>query len=210
MEWEKESVQGWIFGKGIQVVETDGVKRVLVKGQPYMSWRKGDEWAERMAIVQLNEMGVVRQEELADAFHVHVKTVSNYVAAFEREGSRGIRVEERGPKESWKLVPELRGKILWVVLKEGKRKYVEVQKALEDRWKKKVSLPSIRAVLMENGFVEERIGRKFEQRGRGCNGDSERPGRQEKIFTNRAKLFGSIGARAVQCILWGTAIRAAD
>lgn len=66
-----------------------------------MSWRVGDDTAERMAIAQLYGLGVGTQEEIAKAFMVHVNSVANYVSIFKLEGSDGLRSEPRGPK-SWK------------------------------------------------------------------------------------------------------------
>ena len=149
--------KGWEFAKTIQVVEAEGTKRIVVKGQPYMSWRVGDEMAERMAIVQLYEWGVVTQEELSEAFGVHVNSVANYVGAFRAQGSEGLRSGMRGPKESWKLIPEVRGKIMWIVCKEGIREYAAIQERLQKQWNMKVGVVSIRQVLVDNGFVEERI-----------------------------------------------------
>ena len=170
-----EGFKGWEFGKTIQVVEVEGIKRVVVKGQPYMSWSVWDEAAERMAIVQLYGWGVVTQEELAGAFRVHVNSVSNYVATFRAEGSEGLRSGLRGPKESWKLVPEVRGKIMWIVCQEGIQEYAAIQERLEKQWNKKVSVESIRQVLMDNGLVEERIKRKPPEPGelwdRGATGE---------------------------------------
>lgn len=150
----------WEFGETIRVVEAEGFRSVLVKGRPYMKWSVGDEAAERMAIAQLYEGGVATQEELAQAFSVHVNSVSRYVTAFRGEGSEGLRSGLRGPKESWKVVPEVRGKILWMVCREGIREYAAIQERLEKQWNKKVSLESIRQVLVDNGFIEERIKRE--------------------------------------------------
>lgn len=128
-----------------------------------MRWEAWDVTAERMAIVQLNELGMVTQEELAEGFGVHVNSVTNYVAAFKANGSNGLKSEQRGPKQSWKLVPEMRGKILWIVLRDGIREYSGIQERLKEQWEEKVSIESIRQVLLENGLVEENIGMQPEQ-----------------------------------------------
>jgi len=157
---EPERLDGaklWDFCGTIQVVEAEGNKRVLLKGQPYMSWGVGDESAERMAIAQLYGLGVGTQEELAEAFTVHVNSVSKYAAVFKKEGSDGLRSGQRGPKQSWKVVPDVRAKILWIVLKEGIREYSEIQERLANQWNKKVSMESIRQVLLDNGLIEEKI-----------------------------------------------------
>ena len=166
MEPEKlGGIKGWELGKTIQVVEAEGIKRVLVKGRPYMSWMVGDESAQRMAIAQLYGLGLGTQEELAEAFTVHVNSVSKYAAVFKSEGSDGLRSGQRGPKQSWKVVPDVRGKILWIVFEEGVRGYAEIQERLEKQWNKRVSIESIRQVLLENGLVEERITREPQEQG---------------------------------------------
>lgn len=148
-EWEA-------FGN-IQVIEEKGEKKVLAKGQEYMSWRVEDQSSQRMAIVELYKSRLATQEDLAKAFGVHVNTIYNYVTTFEEEGMKGLIGEHSGPKGSWKITPEVRGKILLTVLKDKVKEYSAIQKELEKGWKIKVSIESIRQVLIENGFVEERI-----------------------------------------------------
>ena len=46
---------GWRPERSIQVIESAGLTRVLVRGQPFMRWRSGDEACVRLAIVQLHE-----------------------------------------------------------------------------------------------------------------------------------------------------------
>ncbi|MGA8342925.1 MAG: putative transposase [Candidatus Sulfotelmatobacter sp.] len=70
------SFPGWRPEKSIQVAESDGHTRVLVKGQWYMSWSSGDEGCLRLAIAQLHECGLGTREELAEAFGRHVNSAS--------------------------------------------------------------------------------------------------------------------------------------
>ncbi|MBK8869946.1 MAG: hypothetical protein IPN19_02560 [Elusimicrobia bacterium] len=160
-----DGTNGWLIEKRIQVIEAEGTKSVLVKGQAYMSWRVGDDTAERMAISQLYGLGVGTQEEIAKAFMVHVNSVAKYVSIFKLEGSDGLRSEPRGPKQSWKLVADVRGKILWIVMKEGVREYAAIQERLERQWNQKVSIESIRQVLLDNGLVEEKIKGEPQEQG---------------------------------------------
>ena len=153
----KQGDFGWGVPEGIQVVEADGMRRVLVDGKTYMSWVNGDESAERMAIVQLYQLGLGTQEELAKAFQVHINSVGKYVSIFKSDGASGLISQPRGPRQSWKLLPDVRAKILLTVLKEGIREYAAVQKRLEEHWNRKVSIASIRQVLLENGFVRESV-----------------------------------------------------
>src|SRR6266700_2316876 len=143
---------GWRSEKSIQVVEGNGLTRVLLKGKPYMSWHSGDEGCVRLAIAQLYECGLGTEEDLAEAFGRHVNSVQKYLKDFADEGIRGLMSERRGPKGRWKLTPELRGKILLTVLREGIWKLEAIQQRLLEAWHEAVSVPSIQQVLEENGL----------------------------------------------------------
>ena len=149
---------GWRPEKSIQVVESNGRSRVLLKGKPYMSWRTGDEGCVRLAMVQLHECGLGTEEDLAAAFGRHVNSVQKHVKDFADEGIRSLITERRGPKGRWKLTPELRGKILLIVLREGIWKLESIQQRLQEAWHEEVSLPSIQQVLVENGLSEPTPG----------------------------------------------------
>jgi transposase len=143
---------GWRPERSIQVVEADGLTRVLVKGQLYMSWQSGDEACVRLAMVQLHKCRLATEQDLAEAFGRHVTTVQRYVRDFADEGMEGLMPERRGPKGQWKLTPDLRGKILLIVLREGIWKLQAIQQRLLEAWHETVSLPSIQQVLEENGL----------------------------------------------------------
>jgi transposase len=145
---------GWQPEKSIQVIEGNGLTRVMVRGQPYMRWRSGDEECIRLAIAQLYECGLGTEEDLAQAFGRHLRSVQRYVADFASEGMQGLMSERRGPKGGWKLTPELRGKILLIVLREGICKLEAIQQRLKEAWQEEVSLPSIQQVLADNGMGE--------------------------------------------------------
>ena len=145
---------GWLPEKSIQVMEGNGLTRVMVRGQPYMRWRSGDEACVRLAIAQLYECGLGTEEDLAQAFGRHLRSVQRYVADFAGEGMHGLMSERRGPKGSWKLTPKLRGKILLIVLREGICKLEAIQQRLKEAWQEEVSLPSIQQVLADNGLGE--------------------------------------------------------
>src|ERR1022692_226833 len=149
---------GWRPEKSIQVVESNGRSRVLLKGKPYMSWRTGDEGCVRLAMVQLHECGLGTEEDLAAAFGRHVNSVQKHVKDFADEGIRSLITERRGPKGRWKLTPELRGKILLIVLREDIWKLEVIQQRLQEAWHEEVSLPSIQQVLVENGLGEPTPG----------------------------------------------------
>lgn len=154
---EKEELDRLDAFAKIQVIEDKGQKTVLVRGHPYMSWGEKDQGAQRFAIVELYKTGIANQEELAEAFGIHSKSIYNYITNFEDGGIQGLLGEPSGPKQSWKLTPEVRGKILLTVLKGNLKEYSAIQEELENEWKIKVSIESIRQVLIDNGFVEERI-----------------------------------------------------
>ncbi len=149
---------GWQPAKSVEVVEGNGVTQVLVKGQPYMRWQSGDEGCTRLAIVQLYKCGLGTEEELAAAFGRHIKSVQNYLRDFADEGIQGLMTERRGPRGQWKLTPELRGKILHIVLREGIWKLEAIQQRLLEAWQEAVSVPSIQQVLEENGLDEANAG----------------------------------------------------
>ena len=143
---------GWQPEKSIQVIEDHGLTRVMVRGQPYMRWRSGDEECVRLAIVQLYECELGTEEDLAAAFGRHLRSGQRYVADFAGGGMQGLMPERRGPKGRWKLTAELRGKILLIVLREGMWKLEAIQQRLQEAWHETVSVPSIQAVLEENGL----------------------------------------------------------
>jgi hypothetical protein len=145
---------GWQAPKSVEVVESDGTTRVLVKGQLYMSWPSGDEGCLRLAMVQLSRCGLGKQEDLAAAFGRHITSLQRYAADFDGQGMPGLMPERRGPKGAWKLTPELRGKILWIVLREKIGKLEAIQQRLAEAWQEEVSVPSIQQVLAENGLGE--------------------------------------------------------
>ena len=149
-----DSFPGWRPEKSIRVIERDGKTRVVLKGQPYMSWRSGDKECLRLAIVQLHECGLGTQEELAEAFGRHVNSVQRYLTGFADEGLRGLLAECRGPKGGWKITPELRGNILGIVLREGIWNLEAIQQRLAQGWNQVVSVPSIQQVLEDNGLGE--------------------------------------------------------
>ena len=155
---ENDSFAGWEPERSIKVVECDGIIRVLVKGQRYMSWQSGDEGCVRMAIAQLYDCGLGTQEDLAEAFGLHVNSVQRHITDFARHGMRGLISERSGPKTSWKITPQLRAKILMIVLREGVCGLEAIRHRLAEAWHEAVSLPSIRQVLRENGFAEQKVG----------------------------------------------------
>jgi hypothetical protein len=143
---------GWQPAKSVEVVEGNGLTQVLVKGQPYMRWQSGDEGCTRLAIVQLYKCG------LGTAFGRHINSVQRYLRDFAGEGIQGLMTERRGPQGQWKLTPELRGKILQIVLREGIWKLEAIQQRLLETWQEAVSVPSIQQVLEENGLSEPNPG----------------------------------------------------
>ena len=151
----RKDIGGWGDGSSVRVVEGGGRTHVIAKGQVYMSWAPGDEGARRMAIVQLYENGMGSQEQLAEAFGVHVNSVQKYITGFALEGSGRLMSERRGPRSGWKLTPRVRSKILAIVFLEGVEGVKAIQIRLREGWHEEVSLPSIRQVLAENGLVDE-------------------------------------------------------
>ena len=142
--------------KKIELIESDGIKKVLLNGQMYMSWASWDSASQRMVIAQLHNCQFATQQELSEVFNIHRNSVQKYVAEFARDGLEGLITQRSGPRESWKITADVRAKILIVVLKQGILGYEAIQKRLE-AWNEFVSIPSIRQVLLENGFVDEKV-----------------------------------------------------
>jgi transposase len=151
----EEHLGGWDPVKRIGVVVDEESVRAIVKGDVYMSWELGDEGSQRMAIAQLYKNGVGNQEELAEAFGLHLNTVENYISHYAREGFEGLIAQRRGPKGGWKLTPGMRSRILRLVLCEGICGVDGIERELRERWGQEVSSSSVRAVLLENGLMEE-------------------------------------------------------
>ncbi len=112
----------------IKIIETEKEKKVLVMGKLYMSWQKTDEVAPKVAITQLYEAGLAKQEDLAKIFNTHINSVYNYITAYKENGIKGLIEQAKGPKDPWKVTPEIRGQILFSVLKEGEKEYKKIQK----------------------------------------------------------------------------------
>jgi transposase len=140
-------------GKRIVVVEDAHRQVLVVDGRPYMHWTIGDVLTKRLAIVQLHELHLGSQEEIAAAFGISTKSVYNYIRMFAVEGPAGFTAT-RGPKSRWKITAQVRGKILHAFLKEGIVEYQPIKQRLA-AWGEKVGTSSIRQVLLENGLVPE-------------------------------------------------------
>ncbi|MCP4267488.1 MAG: helix-turn-helix domain-containing protein, partial [Candidatus Brocadiaceae bacterium] len=143
--------------KKIEVNESDGIKKVFMNGKLYMSWASWDTACQRMVIAQLYNCQFATQQDLSEVFDIHLNSVQKYVADFARDGLEGLITQRSGPRESWKLTAAVRAKILIIALKQGILGYEAIQKRLEV-WNEFVSIPSIRQVLLENGFVQQRVG----------------------------------------------------
>ena len=68
---------GWDLSKKIMLIKTGQEQKVLLEGHPYMRWACNDHVAQRVAIVQLYKSNLAMQEELAEAFGVHINSVYN-------------------------------------------------------------------------------------------------------------------------------------
>ncbi len=139
--------------KAVEVLESGGRVCVLVDGRVYMCWEFGDDESQRMAVVQLYECGQGTQEQLADAFSMHLNSVQKYITDYARDGFGGLASMRRGPHGGWKVTPWRRGKILAVALREGIRSVEAVQVRLREVWHEEISQRSIRRVLEENGLL---------------------------------------------------------
>jgi len=150
-------IRKWGAFDKIVIVEANGEIKVLVNGKEYMCWPKGDLVSSKMAIVQLYKTGLATQEQLARIFGIHVKTVYNYITTFGMGGIGKLIEEDKGPKESWKITPEIRYLILEMVFRNRELTCEKISELLYQRWKRKISKNSIRQVLLENGLIKEEI-----------------------------------------------------
>jgi len=140
--------------KRILIVEDLGKRLLTVEGRRYMCWSLGDALAEHFAIAQLCALEVASHQEIADAFHLSVKSVYHYAHAFELDGSNGLWGTKKGPKSRWKITPEIRAKILYLYFEKRIVEYERIKKYLAD-WGEDIGISSIRLVLKENGLVRE-------------------------------------------------------
>jgi len=157
MDWNEPNIFKFDEGKKVQIMEVEGIEKVMVNGQVYMSWGSGDQLAKRIAIVELNELGLANQEELAEGFGVHINSIHNYINIFKTDGIGGLTGQDKGPKEAWKLKPGIRYLILEIVFRNRDISCEKISEILLKKWKKKISKNSIRQVLTENGLMKEEI-----------------------------------------------------
>jgi transposase len=141
-------------GRRIVIVEDQDKRLVVVEGKPYMLWTVDDVLAERMAVVQLSELGMGSQREIATAFQISGKSIYHYRRIFGVEGSAGLLGEKKGPKSPWKITREVRANILYLFFIERLVTYEQIRARLA-RWGKEVGITSIREVLLENGLIRE-------------------------------------------------------
>jgi len=139
----------------LRVTEEQGYNLLFLDGKPYMKWASGDELSQRIAIVQLHELGLACQEDITAAFGVSGTSVYNYTQTFTAQGADGLVKKKRGPKGSWRINPGVRSKILYIFLTEGIVEYELIKERLE-QWGENVGITSIRQVLLENGLVTEK------------------------------------------------------
>lgn len=146
VDWRK-------FG-GIRVVEEGEKREVLVGNHLYFRWDKSDEVGQRAAIAQLYELGLGTQEEIARAFGVHINSVYNYINDWKADGIRGLVSKQRGPRGSWKVNRELKGKIILTTLRFNLDGYQNIQNKLKEIWNVEVSIETVRQVLIEAGLID--------------------------------------------------------
>lgn len=105
MTEEKFPGLDWAELSGIKIKENGEKREVFVNGRSYFRWNNTDEIGQRTAIVQLCELGLGAQEDIANAFGIHINSIYNYLSSYRADGIRGLIDQPRGPRERWKLVP---------------------------------------------------------------------------------------------------------
>jgi len=143
---------GWDLSKKIMLIKTGQEQKVLLEGHPYMRWACNDHVAQRVAIVQLYKSNLAMQEELAEAFGIHINSVYNYITRFEKDGIAGLLDQQSGPKDSWKITPEIKFMILEVAFSDMNLSCEKIADLVKKKWKKEISISAIRSVLIENGL----------------------------------------------------------
>jgi len=154
---------GWESFKKVQVIKAGDEQKVLLGGRTYMSWRDKDRVARRVAIAQLRKSGLASQEELAEAFGIHVKSVYNYTNRFEKDGIAGLLEQQSGPKDSWKISPGVRFMILEAAFNNIDISYEEIADLVKKRWNREISINTIRNVLVENGLRNPQIKKEVQE-----------------------------------------------
>lgn len=155
MEQDRFSDPAW-EQQHIRLMNDKRKRVLLVNNQPYMSWSVEDDLTPRFAIAQICELGMASQKELARAFSITVRSVRNYIHAYRTDGANGLMGKKKGPKGSWKISPQVKGKILYLALNQGILACETIKEKL-GTWGEQVSTPKIRQVLVENG-INENIG----------------------------------------------------
>ena len=74
----------------IQVIESGGIKTVVVDGKLYMSWASWDTASQRMVIVQLYKSKFATQQDLSRVFGIHINSVQKYISDFAADGVEGL------------------------------------------------------------------------------------------------------------------------
>ena len=156
MAEEELTGENWRKFGGIRLVEEGEKRQVLVGDHVCFRWDKSDEAGQRTAIAQLYELGMGTQEEIANAFDIHVNSVYNYINAWRADGIPGLVSKQRGPKGSWKVNRELKGKIILTTLRFDLDGYQNIQNKLKEVWNIEVSIETIRQVLIESGLINSR------------------------------------------------------
>ena len=64
--------------KKIEVIESDGIKKVFLNGKLYMSWASWDTATQRMVIAQLHNCQFATQQDLCEVFNIHLNSVQKY------------------------------------------------------------------------------------------------------------------------------------
>src|ERR1039458_9022995 len=149
--------------KKIHVMRVGEEQRVLLQGRPYMRWEYKDLVAQRVAITQLYNTGLASQEELAEAFGIHVNTVYNYITSFDKDGMVGLLNQQRWPKEAWKITPGTKYKILEAAFHNRNISFEGIAQLLKSQWNEEISAKAIRLVLIKNGFVNQSLTRQHQE-----------------------------------------------
>ena len=85
---------------------------VIVDEQPVMRYSPTDSQTRNSVVVQLVAAQLVTVKEAVQAFGIARSTLTDALHNFKQQGIRGLIPNKRGPKQAWKLVPNVRRLIL--------------------------------------------------------------------------------------------------
>jgi transposase-like protein len=95
----------------VAILRHEGCVAYFASGVPLFTHREEDEAGERIATVQLMELGLVRQDELSSALGINRSTLYRQQCKLRRDGVLGVVDQKRGPHGPHRFTPEKRQRV---------------------------------------------------------------------------------------------------